>query len=665
MATAEENLARFQEIADRGLQDSLTGDIRRRYRESVRRGLVSQPRREIPDDELTDFNKDIGPFQAAGIAAGRGIATIGRAVGIGEPEDPLTTARFERLQEMNPISTFLGEIGGETAPFLPLGLAAGAIRATVPRVAAAVGLGAAEGVAITRGQGRNISEQFKGAGIGGTIAGTVELALPRILRLGSKVIRRFLNKVPEGAVIDAAGNPSPEFQKALDQGNMTFQDVVDEVNQEFLDESLDPSQVSRKIFLEGQGLNPSQAQITRDASDFQLQQEAAKKSSRQRTQLEGQEAFLTSRFSDVATETGGAVPAPTNTVFDAVTAKATVLDNEIGRLYKVARETAPGEKNVKFDSLTRRLMELAPSNRRAGGNIEAIVGDLQKKGVLDQDLKLVGKIDVETAEDVRKLMNELVDKQNPFGNMLLRDLKDKLDDDVFRAAGDDVFNEARSAKRNFEQELNRAKVSKFDNRKDNLVRDVLENKIGGDEFTDKVVFGKKWRATDLQQLKDYLSTDAAGKQAFNDLRADVVDTIKERSFIGPEDAAGNKALSRDKLERTLKTIGPDRMKVLFTPDERKFFDNMLQVAKLREPVRGTALGQGPSAQAIIARLEERAKKVPVVGSIVDVIDIDAAGRASIKGKPTKTAKRIGPSSVRALISAPTVAGAVTETDDNQ
>jgi len=229
-------------------------------------------------------------------------------------------------------------------------------------------------------------------------------------------------------------------------------------------------------------------------------------------------------------------------------------------------------------------------------------------------------------------MNELFDPQNGFRNSKLRELKDALDDDVFKAAGKDVFQAGRKAKSDFEKGLARAKISKFDSRKANLVRDVLENKISPDTFTNDVVFSKKWRADDIKQLKDYVGTDEIGRAAFDDLRAETMDAIKTRSFFGPEDAQGNQALSRDKLQKALQSIGTPKLKVLFTTEENKFLRDMLQVAKLREPVRGTALGKGPSAQAIGA-LEEKLNALPLIGRLISAIAVDAQGRAVLRAAP--------------------------------
>lgn len=601
----------------------------------IDRDVMQRSPTNLRRQTLDQLAADVSTPEAFAIGAGRGLTTIGRAVGIADPESGIERQAFESLERQKPISTTAGELVGETAPFLPAGLAAGGLRTLAGRVGAGAGVGLAEGGLISRGRGGDVQEQVETGLLAGTAAGAIELALPVVGRLGGALVRRVMGRAPEGQLIDVSGRPSPELQDALSKSGLTIDDLGEEAQSILArsPEMVDPAQAARSAFIEEQGLTPTKAQVTRSADDFQAQQEAAKTSGRVREALEDQEAILTSRFNQSVLDTGGRVDLPTSTVTDSLVGKATVLDQQISDLYKEARSVAPGEKNVRFESLTSKLRQLAPANRRSGGAIETVVGDLQSKGVLDKDMNIVGKIDVETAEDVRKLTNELFDPQNTFANGLLRQLKDSIDDDVFRAAGDDVFRQGRRAKADFENELSRAKISKFDSRKANLVRDVLENKVSPDTFTNDVVFSKKWRAEDIRQLKDYISTDSAGAGAFNDLRADTLSKIRNKAFIGPEDAAGNRALSRTALQSQIDKIGPQKMGVLFNSQERKFLDDMLKISKIREPVRGTALGRGPSAQAI-ARLESKLSELPILGALVQFIDIDAQGRMALKANPS-------------------------------
>ncbi len=670
MATPQENLAKFQEIANRGIQDQLPPEIRVRFDEAVNRGLVTsvtaqgeapevdplEQRRQIFQQEQRPSVTGIGRFPVAGeqiqplTAEERAFfqeeqARVGRPVqAVIEPTATVATAIPAEI--VSGIGGILAApfVGGERAgqtvrdiqealTFQPRTEAGKAGLETVGKVLEPVAK-AAE--AVKRVTADPVAERL-GPGAGATVA-TIPAAILEAFGLG--LIRKFNRASKAERAVNPDGTPTPELQEALKESGQTQQDIAQQAEEFIARQSpgQDPGDVTRKAFLESQGLvdeaAPTTAQVSRTAEDFQAQQEAAKTSGRVRERLETQEAILTSRFDNAVLETGGEAVTPTSPVIDAITSKATVLDNRISELYQQAREIAPEAKNIKLNALGGRLRQLMPSDRATGGAIRSIVGDLQSRGVMDNKFKIVGKIDVETAEQVRKGMNELFDPQNGFRNGKLRALKDALDDDVFRAAGEDTFKEARKAKAEFERDLSRAKISKFDSRKKNLVRDILENKIDQDRFSDVVVFGKSWRAEDLQQLKSYIQTTEGGVQAFDDLRADVLSKIKEKSFVGPEDASGNRTLSRDKLEKAINSIGQNKLGVLFNGKERKFLDDMVKVARLREPVRGTALGRGPSAQAV-ASLEKRLKEVPVLGALLELVDFDIQGRAVIKGKPRK------------------------------
>jgi len=599
--------------------------------------------------------ESISPAEAGFIALGKGFSDVGRGVGIMDQPDQTEQQAFKELETLNPTATTIGEVAGQAAPFVPLGMGAGLIASTPLRVAATTALGATEGATISRGQGRDIGEQIFSAGVGGSAAGALELGLPIIGRLGGKIVRRVLGKAPDGAVIDAAGKPSQELIKALKKEGVEFSDLVDDAVKEMKVGAIDPEQAARKAFLESQGLTgeaaPTRAQITRAVDDFSIQQEALKSSGRVEKRIAAQDRVLSTRFNDAIEATGGDVNLPTSSIADSLVQKANVLDDEISTLYKRARSNTSGEKVVRFTELSKKLKELAPLNQRAGGNISAVFDTLKQKGLIDKKFKPTGRLGVEETEtQVRQLINQLYDTSKSGGdpvNSVLRELKSSLDDDVFKAAGDDLFLSARKAKHRFESDLTRAKVSKFDSRTKNLVRDVLENKdsVAPDRFTDNVVFGKSWRDTDLAQLKDYISTEGHGKAAWNDLRADVLQKIKEKSFIGPEDANGFQSLSRDKIEKAIDSIGMNKMKVLFSPEEIGFLTNLKKVAQMREPRKMTQKGFGPSAKAIMA-LEKKLKDMPIIGAVFGFIDIDSAGRMAVRSKAQNIATKTIGSQIR-------------------
>ena len=109
-----------------------------------------------------------------------------------------------------------------------------------------------------------------------------------------------------------------------------------------------PEQTARRTAFEAEGLAPTRAQVTRDAGEFQAQQEAAKGSNAIRARIEQQEARLQGAFEKKAVDTKGDVVTSTSTPIDEVLNRSIALDKEIGNLYKQAREAAPGGKDIRL-----------------------------------------------------------------------------------------------------------------------------------------------------------------------------------------------------------------------------------------------------------------------------------------------------------------------------
>ncbi len=579
------------------------------------------------EQALTELAQETGPGEAALVGMGRGFATILRGLGLMEKEDPATTQSINMLKEEHPIATGAGEIAGEAAPFIIPGMGVSGL-ATIPaRVMGAAALGSAEAGLIAKGSGENVSETFKTAGIGGAFAGTLELALPIIGRIGGKLIRRVLKKDPTVQILDAGGNPSLELREALEKSGLTMEDISSEARRLMeTGDIVDNTAVLRKEFLESHGLIPTRAQVTGSATDFQRQQELYKKSNKVRFAIEGQEEALGRGFDNAITMTGGSSNKSNSPVFDFIADRSIEQDAAVSAAYKQARELAADQKIIKVDNLVSRIKTIAGSDRATGGLASAARDILKEKGVLMKGkLKNIGRIDATVAEQIRIDLNALYKSLTPFGRSKLRVLKDAIDLDVGEAVGEDVFLNARAAKAKFEKELSRAKINKFDNRKKNLVRDILENKINPDRFLDEAVLSKTVRGEDLEQLKRFLINDEGGIAAWNDLRAEALFRIKHMAF---NEVGGDIALSRANMERALDRFGTHKLKVLFSAEENKFLQDMLKVSKIREPKRGTALGLGPSAQAI-TRLEETIKRIPAINQVFEGAGVYLHGRQAV------------------------------------
>ena len=616
--------------------------------------------------EKRELLESTGAAESALIGMGKGFSDVGRGLGLMEQESDEDKEIFRELEANSPVAAGVGEVVGQALPFVPAGIGVAGIASTPLRVAATGTLGGTEGAVIAKGQGGNLGEQIFSAGIGAGVASALELGVPIIGRLGGKLVRRALGKSPKGAVVDKMGNPSQELLQALKSEGIEFSDLVDDAVKELKRSEVKPAQAARKAFLESQGLTgdaaPTRAQITRSVDDFAVQQEALKSSGRVEKRIAAQDKVLTTRFSDVIERTGGDPNLPTSSVSESLLQKATVLDDEISSLYTQAREIVGDEKVVRFDALSRKLKDLAPLNERSGGNVKAVFETLKQKGLIGKDMKPTGRLGVEETEtQVRQLINSLYDSSKSGGdpvNSVLREMKDALDDDVFKGSGEDLFKAGRAAKAKFERDLARAKISKFDTRKKNLVRDILENKdsVAPDNFTKNVVFGKGWRDTDLQQLKDYITTEGHGQSAWNDLRADVLQNIKEKAFIGPQDANGFQSLSRDKIDKALGTIGLNKMKVLFSPEELSFLNNLKKVAEIREPRKMVQQGFGPSAKAVMY-LDKKLQNLPVLGAVFGVLNVDSAGRLTVRSSAQSIPQKSAGSTIRTPLAIGAGAGA--------
>ena len=459
---------------------------------------------------------------------------------------------------------------------------------------------------------------------------TVNVAAPDMSDLTKAV--NDLNRVLSNQQKAAAGF-SAEVQGVLRRRNIDPTDTS-KANQRAIRDALTDEMRARQATLERAGLEPTRAQVTRSADDFQQQQELAKRSNRVRDALEDQEARLTQQFDEAVEGTGGRAATSESSVANEILRRSTALDDRIGELYRRARDTAGEAQTVNIEAFVRNLDNTIPSDRVMKGLPAAVRGNLVQRGLINNKGEVLRRASIAEAEEVRQFINSFFDSTSGAGRRAIRSLKDSLDSDVFRAAGRDLFREARQAKIDFEDSLSRAKVSKFDKNNKNVVRDILENKIDPDQIADKLVLQKGTRAEDLRQVRDFLQQSDDGIRAFDDLRAEAMQIIKDKAFKGPIDAQGNQALSRAALENVLNRIGEPRLKILFTQEERNFLNLMRDVAKLREPVRGTALGKGPSAQAI-ADIESLLNKVPLAGDfLVDVV-IDSRGKAVLKPPRTE------------------------------
>jgi hypothetical protein len=609
-------------------------------------GQRAQQQRELTLENLRQTNpalaqtiEDTTPFEAFLIGAGGGLTTLGRGLGIADPAEPGEAESFEQLQAVQPAAQ-AGEIVGEAAPFLAPGLGIGAIASTPARIAASGALGATEGGLISAGRGGTAEDVAISAGIGAAIGGGGEALLPVIDRLGRKVIAKAGLK--GRAVVN--GQPTPELQQALQQQGSTVDDLVSAASEVKAGDIAGNAQ--REAVFERLDMTPTEAQRTRDIDLFVEQQDQFRRTGRVRKRLDEQEAVLTEKVAEAVTNTGGTPRTADQTAIEAVTNRSLRLDDEINALYREARNRAGDDFTIRTSGAIGSLKQNAPLNTRSEGTVSAIRDQMAVMGIAPaKGFKAQGRISVNQAEELRQFANGLFDGANPQGMKVIRDFKVALDDDVFKVAGEDVFQAARKAKTNFERGLTKEAKNKFDRNRTSLVRDMLENRIAPEDFFDRAVKGKsKYKAADLMDLKRYLSEGtpedaASGLSAWNDLRAETMQFIKDTAFTGPVRTDGTQSLSRAQLQKAFASIGNDKMRVLFNAQEREFLRDLAEGAALREPPPGTFTGSGPSSAAI-DKLRNRINDMWGVGDLANAVANKVSEKRVLKlGNDAETIRR--------------------------
>jgi hypothetical protein len=249
MATPQENLARFQEIANRGLQDQLDPEKRARFDEAINRGLIQEPRSAGQDASLIDravgvveplatFATGVVAEPAAGIAGLTTLALTGdpgsaAAVVEGVRErltfDPRTTEGQKNLQSIAG-SEVVQAIGGALsnaekalgdAGFDIAGPIGGAIGETIPTaILEAMGFfaPAAAGKSLQR-----LSTKARQRGDALT-AEAEEIRAPSPeegLKQATETIKRG---TPEE--VAAVVQPDPEFFRAADELNINTEPLA-------------------------------------------------------------------------------------------------------------------------------------------------------------------------------------------------------------------------------------------------------------------------------------------------------------------------------------------------------------------------------------------------------------------------------------------------------
>ena len=356
-----------------------------------------------------------------------------------------------------------------------------------------------------------------------------------------------------------------------------------------------------------QGINPTKAQITQNADDFRFQQQSIKSEVGRgmRADLDVQNAQMLSKVDDLASQKGGNTlhQAETgNTMVDHITNKALAADARVAEKYREVRSLVPQDKSVNLDNLVNTIRRNMGYNTMSKGAASAIWKDMKMRGILDGEGKLVGRVSVDTAEELRKVMNMTFGEGNPTAKRLMTQFKKSLDDDVYRAAGKDYYKAARAEKIAFHDEFTDAGGHKLQAKAKNVLEKLYNGEITPDKAYVRIV--KNGPVKDLQQVKLALHSGTpqeiqAGKQVWDNMRSQVIRDATDMATGGGRNEMGDVVFSMKPFAKVIRHYeNTGKLRTLFSDAEITELKKLIDVGELRIPVVGTGIGDGPSSGAI-------------------------------------------------------------------
>jgi hypothetical protein len=196
-------------------------------------------------------------------------------------------------------------------------------------------------------------------------------------------------------------------------------------------------------------------------------------------------------------------------------------------------------------------------------------------------------------------LNGLYDKKQPFGNKVIRELKEALDSDVAAVAGDDAFKSARQANIRLKSLIQRNRRDARDTTNGGFLEDVLNNKIPEEKIVPRLLRG---RDDDFLKFKQFLTEDSGnpGIQAWNDIKAEVLrDALESATSTMGKGEKGQILFNSRLFSNRLQNLkSGKKYGNLFTAQEQSMIDDIAEIGWLRVPQRSVQSGSGPSGFSV-------------------------------------------------------------------
>ena len=418
----------------------------------------------------------------------------------------------------------------------------------------------------------------------------------------------------QNAGVDLAALPAAIRQSVLDDAALQFTATG----------KLDPEMLLRRSDINAVGGpgSATRAQITRDPADWTNAQNLQKTEVNIPAVQRGEQPTLTGRFQqqnastnrfaeDLQNKIGGTAPTQTQAseqTIKAIQARDRASEDAVDALYKQFRDLGKGDLPVPdtkiADTLGNIVDEIGVENIN-----KSVLSRLQEFGFLGGTrTKLL------TVTEADKL-GRMIGTNNPgFGveSLVAKKLKRSVDAAILEIPEIDVSSglmkaRAAASKRFAEQEAGLG-VSR-------AIADVAP-----DRFFQQNILGGNTR--DIIAMRDQLNKTADGTQAWDSIRGQVVQFIRDQA------TSANGVFSGARMQDAMKRIGQDRLAQIFTPQELAQVQTLLRGSKAMtlEPAFA-APNRSNTTPSLMGALLRLGNKMPLMSVVTGPIEREVAASA--------------------------------------
>jgi len=207
---------------------------------------------------------------------------------------------------------------------------------------------------------------------------------------------------------------------------------------------------------------------------------------------------------------------------------------------------------------------------------------------------------------------------------------------------DDIFLDARRAKKDFHKIISRDKATKWEKNSESLVNKILTSKIDGNKIFNEILKAKPQDFSDLKNF--YLErTGDAGINAWNNLKGQIFQQALDKATSGAQRGAKTgeavPIFNGRQFENVFKPLKTSRATLekgnsdnkftsIFSKAEQELIGDIIEITKLRKPNPSNPQGSGPSGfalnRAVKGLINSAIDKAPVSGSYVEKRQVNKA-----------------------------------------